>query len=88
MHVRVEHSLLRGCFFFAKNFQNTIDIHVWYMYNKTIESEVKTVAKVEITCTDEYKDKIKENAQKKGVSVAAYIKWAISEQIEKHEKVK
>lgn len=61
-------------------------MHVRYMYNKTIESEVETVAKVEITCTDEYKEKIKEHAQRKNVSVASYIKWAISEQIDKNEK--
>jgi len=42
--------------------------------------------KVEFTCTEDYKELIKANAERKGVTVAAYVKSAVYEQMKKDEK--
>lgn len=44
------------------------------------------MAKVEFTCTDDYKADIKAFADKKGITVAAYVKSSVFEQMKKDEK--
>ncbi len=55
--------------------------------NQPKSTKVKTnTEKIEMTCAQGFKDKAKEYADRKGISLAAYVKSALFEQMKKDEK--
>lgn len=41
--------------------------------------------KIEVTCTDEFKEKVKKKAKKKSLSVSSYTKTALNEKMEREK---